>query len=75
MANVYVEPRPKGRPEGSKIDDYVLEQAGDVKVAGSKDAYATQASAVDDAKRLGHKPLVARVRNTNKGNPDHWRAA
>jgi adenosine/AMP kinase len=25
--------------------------------------------------KLGHSPLVARVRNTNKGNPDHWRAA
>ena len=75
MANVYVEPRPKGRPEGTKIDDYVLEQAGDVKVPSSKDSYATQQAAVDDAKRLGHKPLVARVRNTNKGNPDHWRAA
>jgi len=25
MANVYVEARPKGRPEGSSIDDYVVE--------------------------------------------------
>jgi hypothetical protein len=25
MANVYVEPRPKGRPEGSHIDDYVVD--------------------------------------------------
>ena len=75
MANVFVEPRPKGRPDGTKIDDYVLEQAGDVKVPGSKDSYGTQQQAIDDAKRLGHQPLVARVRNTNKGNPDHWRAA
>jgi len=27
MANVYVEARPKGRPEGSHIDDYVVERA------------------------------------------------
>jgi hypothetical protein len=25
MANVYIEARPKGRPEGSHIDDYVVE--------------------------------------------------
>jgi hypothetical protein len=25
MANVYIEPRPKGRSEGSHIDDYVVE--------------------------------------------------
>jgi hypothetical protein len=25
MSNVYVEPRPKGRPEGSHIDNYVVE--------------------------------------------------
>jgi hypothetical protein len=29
MANVYVEPRPKGRPEGSHIDDYVVEDHAD----------------------------------------------
>jgi hypothetical protein len=29
MANVYVEPRPKGRPEGSHIEDYVVEDHAD----------------------------------------------
>ena len=29
MANVYVEPRPKGRSEGSPIDDYVVEDHAD----------------------------------------------
>jgi hypothetical protein len=28
MPNVYVEPRPTGRPEGTPIEDYVLEFAG-----------------------------------------------
>ena len=73
MANVYVEPRPKGRPEGTAIADYVLEYAGDKPVTNV--AYGTQKQAIDAAKSLGHAPLVARVRNTSKGNPDHWRAA
>ncbi|MDP9154680.1 MAG: hypothetical protein M3O74_10565 [Pseudomonadota bacterium] len=71
MANVYVEPIPKGR-EGA-IEGYVLELAGDARV--NQTAYKTQEQAIKDAKSLGHKPLVARVRNTNKGNPDHWRSA
>jgi hypothetical protein len=29
MANVYVEARPKGRPEGDRIDDYVVENHAD----------------------------------------------
>jgi len=29
MANVYVEARPKGRPEGTHIDDYVVEDRAD----------------------------------------------
>ena len=73
MANVYVEPRPKGRPEGTAITDYVLEYSHGTRVTDVD--YKTQAAAVDAAKKLGHRPLIARVRNTNKGNPDHWRAA
>ena len=73
MANVYVEPQPKGRPEGSAITHYVLEYAHEARVTYTD--YRTQADAVADAKRLGRKPLVARVRNTDKGNPDHWREA
>jgi hypothetical protein len=73
MPNVYVEPRPKGRPEGTAITDYILEFAGDRPVDGK--AYATQAAAVAAAKALGHQPLTARVRHTDKGRPDHWRSA
>jgi hypothetical protein len=73
MPNVYVEPRPKGKPEGAPIDDYVLEFS-DGRSVDNK-AHRTQAAAISAAQALGHKPLVARVRNTNKGNPDHWRAA
>jgi hypothetical protein len=73
MANVYVEPRPKAREEHEHIDHYVLEYKNDEPVTHTK--YKTQAEAISDAKRLGHSPLIARVRVTDKGNPDHWRAA
>lgn len=71
MTNVYVEPRPKGRPEGTPIEDYVLEFGDNTHVAGP---FKTQKDAADRARQLGHNPLCARVRNTNKGNPNHWRA-
>jgi hypothetical protein len=71
MANVYVEARPKGRPEGSAIEGYVVEDHAD-SVLGS---FMTQAEAIEWAKKRGHHPLVARVRHFNdKKNPDHWRA-
>jgi hypothetical protein len=72
MANVYVEARPKGRPEGSAIQDYVVEDHTD-HVLGM---FRTQKEAIDWAKLRGHSPLVARVRHlNNKRVPDHWRAA
>lgn len=72
MANVYVEARPKGRPEGTRIDDYVVEDHADDVLYKS----STQEAAIDWAKRQGHHPLVARVRHLNdKKKPDHWRQA
>jgi hypothetical protein len=72
MANVYVEARPKGRPEGTRIDDYAVEDHADHVLATSQ----TQLEATNWAKRSGHSPLVARVRHLNdKKRPDHWRAA
>ena len=73
MANVYVEPKPKARSETEAITHYVLEYAGDSRVTNTD--YPTQKEAIDAAKKAGHHPLVARVRVTNKGNPDHWRSA
>jgi hypothetical protein len=71
MAYVFIEARPKGRPEGSPIMDYVVETAGDQVL---HTAY-TQAAAIDWAKANGHTPHVARVRHLNdKKRPDHWRA-
>lgn len=73
MANVFVEPEPRGRPEGTPITHYLLEYAHGARV--TPENYRTQAEAIAAAKQLGHSPLIARVRNTSKGNPDHWRAA
>ncbi|AFC85691.1 hypothetical protein [Frateuria aurantia] len=72
MPNVYVEPRPKGRPEGTAIEDYILEYAHGARV--DQVDYKTQAAAIQAARIAGHSPLVARVRHTDKGNPGHWRA-
>ena len=72
MANVYIEARPKARPEGHHIDDYVVEDHANGVLA----TFKTQHEAIDWAKKSGHAPLVARVRHLNdKKKPDHWRAA
>lgn len=72
MANVYVEPRPKGRPEGAPILDYVVEDHADHVLA----TFGTQHEAIQWARNQGHHPLVARVRHLNdKKIPDHWRTA
>ncbi len=72
MANVYIEPRPKGRREGEHIDDYVVEDHADQVLHTCK----TQHEAIEWARRHGHAPLVARVRHLNdKKKPDHWRSA
>ncbi|MGA3138950.1 MAG: hypothetical protein ABSD09_08705 [Xanthobacteraceae bacterium] len=71
MANVYVEARPKGRPEGSAIEGYVVEDGADNVLK----SFNTQREAIDWSRQQGHHPLVARVRHLNdKKVPDHWRA-
>ena len=71
MATVFVEARPRGRAEGSPINDYVVEDHADHEIA----TFKTQREAIDWAKRHGHVPHVARVRHLNdKKKPDHWRA-
>ena len=71
MATVYIEARPKGRPEGTRIDDYVVEDHADHELG----TFRTQEAAIAWAKNNGHSPHVARVRHLNdKKRPDHWRA-
>lgn len=71
MAVVYVEARPKGRPEHSPINDYVVEDHADHVLS----THRTQAEAIAWSKARGHSPHVARVRHLNdKKRPDQWRA-
>ena len=71
MPNVYVEPLPKHRDRA--IEGYALELSATQRLTTVD--YRTQADAIKAARANGYKPLVARVRQTDKGNPDHWRAA
>jgi hypothetical protein len=72
MGAVFIEPRPKGWPQGSHIDDYVVEDHADHVLQ----TFKSQREAIEWAKSGGHHPLVARVRHLNdKKVPDHWRAA
>jgi hypothetical protein len=65
MSNVYVEPAPNGK--------YQIEFADGTPTKGPFD---TQKEAIDIAKKMGHHPLVARVRHLNdKKIPGHWRPA
>jgi hypothetical protein len=71
MPNVYVEARPKGCPEGSAIEGFVVEDHADHVLA----TFKTQREAIDWSTKQGHAPLIARVRHLNdKKKPDHWRA-
>jgi hypothetical protein len=70
MANVFVEARPKGRPEESAISDYVVEDHADHVLVGTR----TQQEAIDWARKNGYTSHVARVRHLNdKKRPDQWR--
>jgi hypothetical protein len=71
MAVVFIEARPKGRPEGSSIEGYVVEASDDRILASFK----TQGEAIVWSKKTNHIPHVARARHLNdKNKPDHWQA-
>jgi hypothetical protein len=73
MPNVYVEARPKGRPEGSAVDDFVVEDRADHVLA----TFKTQKEAIDWARQNNHSPprCPRPAPSTDKKIPDHWRAA
>jgi hypothetical protein len=72
MANVFIEDRPKGRPDGSPIKGYVVEDHADDVLA----TFDNQQDAITWANVKGDTPLVARVRHLNdKEKPNHWRSA
>jgi hypothetical protein len=66
--SVFVEPLPRG---GGPITGYQIEFATGEKMAGP---FRTQEEAIEFVRSRGSKPLVARVRISNRSNPNHWRA-
>jgi hypothetical protein len=63
---------PKGRSEGSAIENYVVEDHVDHVVV----TFKTQQEAIDWSRKNGQTPLIARVRHLNdKKKPYHWWAA
>jgi hypothetical protein len=69
---VYIEPKPKARIETEPVNHYEIEKDGGDSVDNRR--YRTQQEALESGKKQGHKPILcARVRVTDKGNPDHWR--
>ncbi|MCR2831541.1 DUF2188 domain-containing protein [Acidithiobacillus ferrooxidans] len=65
MSNAYIEP--------TSNDKYQIEFSDNTPTIGP---FNTQREAIDKAKNIGHRPLVARVRHLNdKKIPDHWRSA
>lgn len=72
MPNVYIEARPRGRAEHSPIEDYVIEDYAALALG----TFKSQGKAIAWARKRGHEPLLARVRELNdKKKPEHWRAA
>ncbi len=64
MPVVFIEPRPKGYPEDSPIDNYsVGTSARNVLIT-----FTSQKPVIDWAKEQGHAPLVALARHPHKGN-------
>jgi hypothetical protein len=55
MAQVFVEPRPKGRKEGDQIDDYVVEDHADHVLHTAK----TQEDAINWAKKTATRRTPA----------------
>ena len=62
MPNIYIEARPKGRPEGSAVEDFVVEDRADHVLA----AFKSQREAIEWARKNNHSPLVALVRHLNE---------
>jgi hypothetical protein len=69
MGTVFIEPIPKDCGKGAPIQYYTVETRAHEKLK----TFDTQEDAVLWARKEGHTIYVARVRETNKATPDHWR--
>jgi hypothetical protein len=66
MANVYIEPRPKGRPEGTHIDDYLVEDHADHALG----TFKTQGKQSTGRKRTAtHRTSPAFATSTTRKKP------
>ncbi|MDR5799644.1 hypothetical protein [Caballeronia sp. LZ001] len=68
MMQIYVEPLPKGR--WGPIDGYTLEYPDGTKI--TEQVFSSEKLAVSEIRLRGYTPLLAKVRITDKGEPDHW---
>jgi hypothetical protein len=67
--HVFIEPRPKGQPEGSAIEDYVVEDRANRVLA----TFITRDEASDWSYKNGYMPQVQRWGHLNdKNDPDLW---
>jgi hypothetical protein len=71
MANVYVEPRPKGRSEGSPIDDYVVEDRWHIGTYDSEDSILIRLLVAKDGRAAGHSVVRHPVKEPNSDPPCH----
>ena len=63
MVRVFVEARPKGRPEGSPIEDYVVEDHADQVLQ----TFKTQHEAIEWAKKTAHAACRSRSAPERQG--------
>ena len=74
MPNVYVEPRPKGRPEGDPIEDYVVEDHTNKSLPRSERRHEAIDWAIKSVPRAPRRSGIGI--SMNKEEPwDHWRTA
>jgi hypothetical protein len=70
MTDLFVEPRPKGKPDGSAISDFVVEDHAGYVLA----TFQTEEQAIHWARTHGYMTHVAHVRHLNdKKKPDQWK--
>jgi hypothetical protein len=71
MRTVFIEARPKDRPDQEPVIDYVAEDASGQVLR----VFRSQADAIQWAKGQGYSTLIGRARQFNdKKIPHHWRS-
>jgi hypothetical protein len=66
--DVYIEPVPRGRPEGEPVYAYAVE----TRTGKVLNTLQTQSDAIQWAKAENYTVFVPIVRDRSKGNSEHW---